>query len=207
MIWQGHDARELARHDPLTGLLSRAGFDSRLSETINTAKRRRHGFAVIAIDLDGFKAINDRFGHHIGDDVIREVGARIRAGIRLTDAGVRRGGDEYGVLLADVDSRQTAESVARRLLTSITKPIRAGGRDLRVGASFGVLIVEPDADIPRIVDIHRTTDALMYEAKAIPGGRRARVARASRGEGSMQVEVLAPEPEGADAPAGTDLVA
>ena len=109
VIWQGYDAGERARHDPLTGLLSRAGFDVRVEEAIRAAERNARGFAAITFDLDGFGAINNKHGHAVGDDVIREVGARIHAEIRLNDAGVRLGGDEYGVLLADIDEADDAE--------------------------------------------------------------------------------------------------
>ena len=91
VIWQGYDAGERARHDPLTGLLSRAGYDVRVEEAVRAAERNARGFAAIAFDLDGFGAINNKHGHAVGDDVIREVGARIHAEIRLTDAGVRLG--------------------------------------------------------------------------------------------------------------------
>jgi diguanylate cyclase (GGDEF)-like protein len=164
-IWQGHDAREMARYDPLTLLLSRTGFDARLAETMLSAERKGHGFSVIAIDLDGFKRVNDRLGHAAGDEVIREVGARLRSGIRLTDAGVRRGGDEYGILLADVGDRPTAQRIAERLRESVMRPIRIGGKTVTVGASFGLFVIEPDASIPLIDAIHRRSDDLMYQAK------------------------------------------
>lgn len=195
VIWQGHDAREVARHDPLTGLLSRAGYDVRLDEAVRAAERTGRSFAVIAIDLDGFSAINNKHGHAVGDDVIREVGARIRAEIRLTDAGVRLGGDEYGVLLDDVADARSAAAIARRLLQRITSPMTIGGRSLRVGASFGVLIVESAAQVPRLLEIHRITDELMFRAKAEDGGhsRRAREARGARGEGRIAIEIMGGE--------------
>ena len=76
VIWQGHDAREIARHDPLTKLLSRAGFEARLDEAVRSARRNGRVFAVIAIDLDGFGKVNKTYGMAVGDDLIREVGAR-----------------------------------------------------------------------------------------------------------------------------------
>lgn len=195
VIWQGHDAREIARHDALTGLLSRAGFDARLRDAARAGERHGRGYTLIAIDLDGFREINNRFGHLIGDDVIREVGRRIRKGIRLTDAGVRLGGDEYAILLADVGDDVRARAVAERLLRSITAPMSpavagSGGRSLRVGASFGVVVVEPGAEPPRLVELHRLADNAMFEAKRQAGGRRARVAGAARGEGRMVIVVI-----------------
>jgi diguanylate cyclase (GGDEF)-like protein len=196
VIWQGHDAREIARHDPLTKLLSRAGFEVRLAEAVRAAERHGHVFAVIAIDLDGFGIVNKKYGMAVGDDLIREVGGRIRAQIRLTDAGVRLGGDEYGVLLAGVDDVTDAERVAARLLSSITEPIVVGSRELHVGASFGVLIFDVDAPIPRPAEIHRLSDELMREAKFQDGGgRRAREARGARGEGRMVVRILRASPQ------------
>jgi diguanylate cyclase (GGDEF)-like protein len=195
VIWQGHDAREIARHDPLTKLLSRAGFEARLVEAARSAERHRRVFAVIAIDLDGFGVYNKKYGMAVGDELIREVGARIRAGIRLTDAGVRLGGDEYGVLLADTDDAAHAERVARRLLASITEPIPVGERTLQVGASFGVVIFDADAEIPRVSEIHRLADDAMRRAKfADGGGRRAREARGARGEGRIVVDIIGARP-------------
>ncbi len=195
VIWQGHDAREIARHDPLTGLLSRAGFEARLQDAARAAGRHGRGFTVIAIDLDGFRESNNRYGHLVGDDVIREVGRRIRRGIRLTDAGVRLGGDEYGILLADVGDEVRAKAVAERLMRSITGPMSpavagSDGRALRVGASLGVVVIESGAEVPALVEIHRLADNAMFEAKRQSGDRRARVAGAARGEGRMVIVVI-----------------
>jgi diguanylate cyclase (GGDEF)-like protein len=196
VIWQGHDARELARLDPLTGLLTRVAYHVRLHEAIQAAERHGRGFAAIAIDLDGFSAINNRYGHEVGDGVIREVGSRIRAQIRLTDAGVRLGGDEYGILLGDLTKVEDAERTARRILARLTEPMLIGGRELRVGASFGVLVVESAAEVPLLVEIHRITDRLMYEAKMSEGGRsrRVREARAARGVGLIRVRTIRASP-------------
>ena len=94
VIWQAHDAREIARHDAMTGLLSRSGFDARLTEVLAGVRRGAGRAALLAIDLDGFKAVNDTYGHAAGDDVIREVGARLRrvdpADRRRRPAGWRR---------------------------------------------------------------------------------------------------------------------
>ena len=119
VIWQAHDAREIARHDAMTGLLSRAGFDARLAEVLAGVRRGAGRCALLAIDLDGFKAVNDTYGHDVGDDVIRETGRRLRGSIRLTDAAVRRGGDEFGVLLAGVSDTVAAETLAKRILADL----------------------------------------------------------------------------------------
>ena len=119
VVWRGHDALEIARHDAMTGLLTRPGFDVRLADAIEAGQRRGQYAALLAIDLDGFKAINDSYGHAAGDDVIRAVGARLREQIRLTDSAVRRGGDEFSILLVDLPDAETARLSAERILKRI----------------------------------------------------------------------------------------
>ena len=170
VMWNGHDAREIARHDAMTGLLSRAGFDARLSDALEAVRKRGRAAALLAIDLDGFKGINDTHGHAVGDDVIRAVGARLRSAIRLTDAAVRSGGDEFGVLLVDVDDRLTAEAAARRIHDTICEPIELHDRVVGVGASIGVVVIAASARMPSIGRLHDSADRLMYEAKRAGGG-------------------------------------
>jgi diguanylate cyclase (GGDEF)-like protein len=156
----------------MTGLLSRAGFDVRLTDALEAIQRRGQSAALLAVDLDGFKAINDKHGHAVGDDVIREVGARLRASIRLTDSAVRRGGDEFGVLLADMPDRETARELSTRIHEAICGPIAIDGRTIRVGASIGVVFIEPTTRPPSIGRLHDMTDRLMYTAKRHGGGLR-----------------------------------
>jgi diguanylate cyclase (GGDEF)-like protein len=170
VMWNGHDAREIARHDAMTGLLSRAGFDARLGDALEAVRKRGRAAALLAIDLDGFKGINDTHGHAIGDDVIRTVGARLRAAIRLTDAAVRRGGDEFGVLLVDVDDRLTAEAAARRIHDTICEPIELHDRIVGVGASVGVVVISASDRMPSIGRLHDSADKLMFAAKQAGGG-------------------------------------
>jgi diguanylate cyclase (GGDEF)-like protein len=170
VMWNGHDAREMARHDAMTGLLSRAGFDARLTDALESVRRRGRAAALLAIDLDGFKAINDDHGHAAGDDVIRAVGARLRGAIRLTDAAVRSGGDEFGVLLVDIDDRPTAEAAARRIHDTICEPIELHDRVVSVGASMGVVVIASAERLPSIGRLHDSADRLMFEAKRAGGG-------------------------------------
>jgi diguanylate cyclase (GGDEF)-like protein len=171
-VWSSHDAREMARHDAMTGLLSRAGFDVRLSEALDSIQRRGQSAALLAVDLDGFKAVNDQYGHAVGDEVIREVGARLRASIRLTDSAVRRGGDEFGVLLADMPDRDMARLLSTRIHEAICAPIVIEGRTIQIGASIGVSFIEPTVRPPTIGRLHDLTDRLMYTAKQQGGGLR-----------------------------------
>jgi diguanylate cyclase (GGDEF)-like protein len=172
VMWNGHDAREIARHDAMTGLLSRAGFDARLADALEAVRKRGRAAALLAIDLDGFKGINDTHGHAIGDDVIRTIGARLRGAIRLTDAAVRRGGDEFGVLLVDIDDRPTAEAAARRIHDTICEPIELHDRVVGVGASIGVVVIGTAGRMPSIGRLHDSADRLMFEAKEAGGGLR-----------------------------------
>jgi len=170
VVWRGHDALEVARHDAMTGLLTRAGFDVRLTEAIEASQTRGHYSALLAIDLDGFKAVNDEHGHAAGDDVIRAVGARIREQIRLTDSAVRRGGDEFSVLLVDLPDTATASASAARILARLCEPVEVDKGVVSVGASVGVYFIAPTDRQPTTGRLHDLTDELMYEAKRRGGG-------------------------------------
>jgi diguanylate cyclase (GGDEF)-like protein len=174
VIWQAHDAREIARHDPMTGLLSRSGFDARLKEVLDRIRRSGGRAALVAIDLDGFKAVNDTYGHGAGDDVIRETGARLHRSIRLTDAAVRRGGDEFGVLLAGISDDVAAETLTKRILADLCQPIETDQGMIRVGASIGVVIVDQTTRVTSIERLHAMSDHEMYLAKQAGGGIRIR---------------------------------
>lgn len=176
VTWRAHDAREIAEHDAMTGLLSRSGFDARLEEILVGVRRGAGRAALLAIDLDGFKAVNDRYGHGAGDDVIREVGVRLRESIRLTDAAVRRGGDEFGVLLAGISDADAAERIANKIWTELCRPVETDKGALSVGASIGAIIIEPSSRIPTIDRLHALADHEMYLVKnaKIGGGVRVR---------------------------------
>jgi len=170
VIWQAYDYREIVRHDTMTGLLSRAGFDARLEEILVGVRRGAGRIAVLAIDLDRFKSVNDTYGHGAGDAVIREVGARLRGSIRLTDAAVRRGGDEFGVLLAGVSSADVAVALAWKIHAELCEPIETDVGVVSIGASIGVYVVEPSNRVPTIERLHGHADSAMYVAKHARGG-------------------------------------
>ncbi len=170
VIWQAHDAREISRHDPMTGLLSRSGFDARLEEVLIGVRRGAGRVALLAIDLDGFKAVNDTYGHAAGDEVIRETGARLRDSIRLTDAAVRRGGDEFGVLLAGVSDPRAAESLALKIWRDLCLPIETDRDSITIGASIGVVFIDPSSRVPSIDRLHAIADHEMYVVKEAGGG-------------------------------------
>jgi diguanylate cyclase (GGDEF)-like protein len=174
VIWQAHLDRERARHDAMTGLLSRSGFDARLAEILVGVGRGAGRVAILAIDLDRFKAVNDAYGHGTGDEVIREVGGRLRGAVRLTDAAVRRGGDEFGVLLVGVSDAAAAETLAWRIHRELCEPIQTDRATVTIGASIGVYVLEPSSRVPTIERLHALADHEMYLVKADGGGVRVR---------------------------------
>jgi len=168
LVWQANDEHELTSHDPMTGLLNRQGFRDRLEVAVSKARRGRQTAAILMVDLDGFKAINDRLGHAAGDDVIRATGSRLRGAIRFTDVAARLGGDEFALLLERVPNVRTAEALARRIHAELCEPLTLPAGDIAVGASLGLVFLDQTADAPdQALD---TADTAMYEAKARGGG-------------------------------------
>jgi diguanylate cyclase (GGDEF)-like protein len=196
VVWQGYDALEISRHDALTGLLTRAGFDVCVLDASRSATRQGRTAALVAIDLDEFKAINDTRGHDAGDEVLRTVGARLQASIRLTDAAVRRGGDEFSVLLTNIGSFDTAKTLALRIHDRLCEPIELDQGAVRVGASMGLYLIEAADRMPSVGRMHDLADQLMFEAK-----RAHEPLRAAR-RGSRQ-PVAGADPGGAPSPVST----
>jgi diguanylate cyclase (GGDEF)-like protein len=175
VIWQAHIDRERVRHDAMTGLLSRTGFDARLAEVMVGVSRGAGRVAILAIDLDRFKDVNDTYGHGAGDQVIREVGARLRTAVRLTDAAVRLGGDEFGVLLVGVSDAGAAEALAWKIHRSLVEPIETDRALITIGASIGVYLLEPSTRMPTIERLHALADQEMFRVKEQGGGVGVRV--------------------------------
>ncbi len=160
----------LARHDGLTGLVNREAFRERVDQTLLRSKRHERRFAVLYLDLDGFKEINDTFGHDAGDAVLTEVTRRIEGAIRGSDIAARLGGDEFGVLLEEVQTRHVAAIVVERILAAVRKPLELEEGEARVGGSIGVaLFPEAGTDVDSLI---RAADAAMYEAKRGQGNYR-----------------------------------
>ena len=159
--------RHLAEHDPLTDLLNRRAFDERLESAIERGSARDHGAtAVLYMDLDGFKEINDRYGHAVGDELLREVGSRISSVLRSKDALARLGGDEFAVILEGLTEgpagEREAEDVAERTLNALKEPFPVAGRWLPVSASAGVALGQPGESA---ADLVRRADSRMYREK------------------------------------------
>lgn len=170
--------RRMALHDDLTGLPNRLLFFDQLRTELARAGRHDYRFAVLYMDLDDFKNVNDRFGHDAGDGLLRGVADRIRDGIRAGDLPARVGGDEFVVLLPDVSGVEEARTVATRVAEELADPQIIGGAKLSCTASVGILLVDDSYDDPSAV--LRDADAAMYEAKQA-GKSRARVFSRSAG--------------------------
>ena len=152
----------LAYHDSLTDLPNRALFLDRLQQAILRSHRDEKGLAVLLIDLDGFKEINDALGHHAGDAVLQEVAARLRGALRASDTVARLGGDEFAVLLPATDVNR-AELAARKVLHDLQHPFVADGRPLLVSASIGIAAVPWHATTSD--EVLQKADSAMYLAK------------------------------------------
>ncbi|HEY5436501.1 MAG TPA: diguanylate cyclase [Candidatus Limnocylindrales bacterium] len=164
--------RELGRralHDDLTGLPNRALFWEHLAHRLELADRRQTGFAVLFLDLDDFKVVNDTLGHAAGDRLLVDVASRLRASLRAGDTAARVGGDEFVVLLDDVATTEAAMVVAERLSEALRVPYEIGTDRRIVTASVGVA-VGPDG-LGTADEVVAATDGAMYEAKRRGGGR------------------------------------
>ena len=152
-----------AYHDMLTALPNRMLFHDRLEQAIAQAKRNNEKFALLFIDLDQFKNINDSLGHHIGDEVLIEAANRLRSTIREQDTLSRLGGDEFTIILRDIDSVQNTTTVARKIIASIKEPMQIASQTLYISSSIGISIYPDDTTIAE--NLIKYADAAMYRAK------------------------------------------
>lgn len=161
--------RQLATHDYLTGLPNRVMLYERLDRALARHHRFGQTVALLYLDLDRFKPINDDLGHHVGDAVLVELSDRIHAAVRDTDTPARIGGDEFAVLVEGFEGPDLLERVARRLIETISQPVRVEDMTVRVGVSIG--IVAADASSVDADSLLARADAAMYEAKGSGRGR------------------------------------
>lgn len=153
----------LAHHDPLTGLPNRLLLNDRLRVAVRQAKRNNHSVALLFLDLDRFKDINDSLGHMVGDKLLLEFAARIRSRVREEDTVARLGGDEFVVLINRVGSVHEVEVIARKIMAGQQQPIRLDNRELVVSISIGISLFPQDSrDADELI---RHADAAMYHAK------------------------------------------
>ena len=158
----------LAFHDPLTGLPNRALYMDRLAHALKRTLRTGEPVAVLFLDLDGFKRVNDSLGHDAGDELLKIAAERVRSSIRPSDTVARLGGDEFTVVLDGADAAAAA-NVAGRLVARLAEPVPLGERAVAIGTSIGVAIKQSSLDQPD--DLLRQADAAMYQAKQAGKGR------------------------------------
>jgi diguanylate cyclase (GGDEF)-like protein len=159
---------ELARrafYDPLTQIANRSLFIETVTGSLAQLGATRRPIAVMFIDLDGFKEINDNFGHSVGDQVLSAVAARLRVQVRKLDMAARLGGDEFGMLLDGMRHKTDASVVAERIIETVRRPIPLGDAVVTIGASVGVAVVDDPADAPEPEELMRRADMAMYLAK------------------------------------------
>jgi diguanylate cyclase (GGDEF)-like protein/PAS domain S-box-containing protein len=153
-----------AFHDPVTGLANRALFVERVRHALTRGRREGRGMAVIFLDLDDFKTINDSLGHAAGDEVLVEVSKRLATSIRASDTAARFGGDEFALLLEDIEHRDEAIETAERIIEALKTPVRAATKELTVRCSAGISVVNGEA-AAFADEVIRDADAAMYIAK------------------------------------------
>ena len=169
-----------ATHDPLTGLANRTLLSDRMAQALLQLRRRPGGVAVLFIDLDRFKAVNDTYGHDVGDAVLIEVAARLTSSARRSDTVARLGGDEFVLLCHPISSGHDVEVIIRRVMKALATPMVINGVQLDLSASVGaVMTSDPGAEATRLLS---TADAQMYSAKQDGvGGFRSDVGDAATG--------------------------
>ena len=156
--------RFLATHDALTGIPNRSMFNTVLCEAHRRTKQTGHRFAVLFLDLDRFKLINDSLGHSAGDQLLIEATTRIRGCIRTEDVLATQGGDEFIILLDELKTTEQAGAVAQRLLEALSAPVFLSGHECRIGCSVGIAVFPDDAAEPE--EMVKKADIAMYAAKA-----------------------------------------
>jgi diguanylate cyclase (GGDEF)-like protein/PAS domain S-box-containing protein len=154
-----------AHRDPLTGLLNRRGFEKRLAEAAARSHQSRKGLAVLYVDVDHFKQVNDQHGHGVGDRVLVACADRIRDTVRNTDASFRLGGDEFVVLLEGLQQAAEAALVAQKLVETLHQPLVMAEQTMQLSCSIGVAMMLGDASTADTAGLLQRADAALYEAK------------------------------------------
>ncbi len=154
----------LAHYDSLTGLANRSHFLDLLSRALKNARRKKETLAVLFIDLDSFKAVNDILGHRAGDQLLQETAKRIQRCVRETDTVARMGGDEFTIILSNLQSSEKVAPIAHKLIQRIAEPVVIERREVRVTSSIGIALLADDAADPdRLI---QNADLAMYRAKS-----------------------------------------
>ena len=155
--------RHLAMHDSLTTLPNRSFFAERLDQALSAAAPQQRGFAVLYLDLDDFKQVNDTHGHAVGDELLRVVAARLSRSVRAEDVVSRLGGDEFACLLGDLPAREQLSHLACKVLDAVAAPCQIGELRLNIRPSIGIAMCPTDGETAELLIEH--ADAAMYNAK------------------------------------------
>lgn len=174
LMYQAAELKQEATHDPLTGLANRRLVEDRLEHALRLAERRAGVVAVLFVDLDGFKAVNDRYGHGVGDLLLIDVARRLKQQVRDADTVSRLGGDEF-LLVLEATSEAGARRAAEAIIADLQSIDRIGRHEVAVAASIGVVVSEPGAPSAQAEALLQRADAAMYEAKRAGKGRYALV--------------------------------
>jgi diguanylate cyclase (GGDEF)-like protein len=154
---------EMATHDDLTGLANRSLFRERVEQALGRAQRYGEPFALLMLDLDRFKPINDTLGHPVGDDVLKEIARRLRQCVRETDTVARLGGDEFAILQAQAMTEEEVGHLARRILQAIAEKLDIKGHRIEIGTTIGAAFAPRDAaDHDQLI---AKADQALYEGK------------------------------------------
>ena len=152
-----------ATHDSLTGLPNRAMFSALLDQALRSAKRYERKLAVLFIDLDGFKSVNDLLGHEAGDGLLKQMAARFRDAVRASDVVIRLGGDEFVVLAQELLGRDGVCAVAQKVLCAAALPVQVAEQECQISASIGIAVFPDDGDSEQM--LMKNADQAMYAAK------------------------------------------
>lgn len=158
------ELEQRADNDGLTGLLTRSAFDRRLVDALAQGERNRTKVAVLFIDLDRFKSVNDSLGHQAGDEVLRNVALRLRESVRSWDVIARLGGDEFVLFMPDIESSAEIAHVTNRIMAALRAPFTVGGREIWIGTTVGIAVFPDDGADART--LLQAADAALYEGKA-----------------------------------------
>jgi diguanylate cyclase (GGDEF)-like protein/PAS domain S-box-containing protein len=153
----------LVRHDPLTGLPNRIMFEDRVQQALAVARRTGRSVAVMVLDIDKFKSFNDTLGHHAGDHLLQQFANRMRTRLRQSDTMARVGGDEFVMVLPDIDDARGASALARKLVDALKEPFEIADQPANVTTSIGIALFPGDAD--DAVTLQKKADAALYRAK------------------------------------------
>jgi diguanylate cyclase (GGDEF)-like protein len=153
----------MAQYDALTHLPNRALFNDRLHQAIAAAQRNKAHLALMFIDLDKFKPVNDTYGHGVGDLLLKEVALRIQDCLRESDTAARIGGDEFVILLPAIETQQDASKVGEKIRLALNQPFELAGHTLKIGSSIGVAVYPQHGSDEKL--LVKSADIAMYHAK------------------------------------------